>query len=50
MYCIKVKADKRIKHLLDSSLMLVTALAQKLATIKLRLLQKQHIKMALPKA
>ena len=31
LYCVKgIKADKRIKHLLDNSLMLVTALAPKI--------------------
>ena len=47
LYCVKgIKADKkRIKHLLDNSLMLVTALAPKLFMIKLPVLQKKLKKM-----
>ena len=49
LYCVKgIKADKkRIKYLLDNSLMLVTALARKLDMIKLQVLQKLLIKMEL---
>ena len=47
MYCVKgIKADKkRIKYLLDNSLMLVTALAPKIGYDRAVVSQRQHIKM-----
>ena len=45
MYCVKgIKADKRIKYLLDNSLMLVTALAPKIGYDKAANIAKTALK------